>query len=197
MTASDLDAELAALDTIALSELRRTWIRLNKAAPPIGAILLLGALVVLRLLSRHAQPAPKFIRKRLLTEAEAAVLGLLETALPDHRIMVQVAMGALLDAGESDRKRAHATRNRFAQKIVDYVVVTRDTAEVVALVELDDRTHRAERDRKRDSMTAAAGYQTIRISGRPKPTLESVRSAVASLGVSGNGSRTQLGVVKR
>lgn len=141
--------------------------------------LLVVALAVLSLIV--GPPAPRFARKRFLTEAEARVLGFLEVALPDHRIMAQVAMGALLASGETDRRRAHATRNRFAQKIVDFAVVTRDTAEVVALVELDDRTHSTAKDVKRDTMTAAAGYRTIRIPSRPRPTAESVRKAVADL----------------
>jgi very-short-patch-repair endonuclease len=104
--------------------------------------------------------------------------GFLEAALPHHRIMAQVAMGALLRADEVDRRRAHSTRNRFSQKIVDFVIVTRDTAEVVALVELDDRRHSTAKDAKRDAMTAAAGYRTIRIPSRSQPSAESVRKAV-------------------
>lgn len=137
--------------------------------------------VVVALLKRHSKPSPQFIRKRYLTDAETRVLDFLEAALPHHRIMAQVSMGALLDAGERDRRRAYATRNRFSRKIVDYVVVTRDTAEVVALVELDDHTHRPPNDAKRDAMTAAAGYETIRIPGRPRPTAASVHAAVAGV----------------
>lgn len=147
-------------------------------------LLVVGALFAIAILIRAAQPAPKFVMKRLLTDNEAKVLAFLETALPRHRVMAQVAMGALLDASGADRKRARATRNRFAQKIVDFVIVTKDTAEVVALVELDDRTHRAAQDAKRDAMTAEAGYRTIRIPGRPRPTAESVRAAVADLAAS-------------
>ncbi len=145
---------------------------------PLALLLVVALAVLSRLVG---PPAPRFVRKRFLSEAEARVLGFLEAALPGHRIMAQVAMGALLAPGETDRRRAHATRNRFAQKIVDFAVVTRDTAEVVALVELDDRTHSAAKDARRDTMTAAAGYRTIRISSRPRPTAESVREAVTGL----------------
>lgn len=140
-----------------------------------------GALIGLAFAIKLAKPAPRFVRKRLLTDNEARVLRFLETALPGHRVMTQVAMGALLDAGETDRKRARATRNRFAQKIVDFAIVTRDTTEVIALVELDDRTHRPAKDVKRDAMTAEAGYRTIRIPSRPRPTDASVRAAVADV----------------
>jgi hypothetical protein len=139
------------------------------------------ALIILAAVVKASSPGAHFIRKPLLTEAEMRVLGYLEAALPLHRVMVQVSMGALLRAGEKDQRRARATQNRFAQKIVDFVIVTRDTAEVVALIELDDRTHRAARDAKRDAMTAAAGYRTIRIPSRPRPDESSVRRAVGEL----------------
>lgn len=122
---------------------------------------------------------PQFARKRFLTPREARVLPMLEAALPQHRIMAQVAMGALLQAAEARSWQAKFTRYRFAQKIVDFVIVSRETGEVLAIVELDDDTHRFFKDMKRDAMTAAAGYRTIRISGRPYPTFASVRHAVA------------------
>jgi hypothetical protein len=58
-------------------------------------------IVALALLSRIAGPSPRFIRKRFLTEAETRALGFLEAALPQHRVMAQVAMGALLGTGET------------------------------------------------------------------------------------------------
>ena len=144
-------------------------------------VLVMGALVIVALALKNVGSSPRFVRKQFLTEREVKVLGFLEAALPLYRIMAQVSMGALLKPAESDRQRARGTRNRFDRKIVDYVVVTRDTAEVVALIELDDRTHRADRDTTRDNMTAQADYRTIRIPGRPTPTATSVRAAVAEI----------------
>jgi Protein of unknown function (DUF2726) len=84
-----------------------------------------------------------------------------------------------LKAAGPDRKQANAARNRFAQKIVDFVVVTRETAEVVAIIELDDRTHSAAKDARRDAMTASAGYRTIRINSKPRSTTDSLKAALA------------------
>jgi hypothetical protein len=144
-------------------------------------LLLIALIVALAVLAKLAPRSPKFVRKDLLTTSEIHLLRLLETALPGHWVMAQVAMGALLQAGENSSKRARATRNRFSQKIVDFVIVSRKTAEVIALVELDDRTHRAAKDRVRDAMTLQAGYRTIRIKSRPLPTATSVRAAVGDL----------------
>lgn len=158
---------------------------MNPAADLIPYLLIIlvgvGALVLLARFAKAA--APRIVRKAFLTENEKWVLGFLEAALPEHRIMAQVAMGALLTTTEPNRGKAQSARNRFSQKVVDYVVVSRDTAEVVALIELDDRTHSRAKDAARDAMTAAAGYRTIRIPGKPRPTAQSVHHAVAELAV--------------
>jgi len=48
--------------------------------------------------------------------------------------------------------------------------VERGSLEVVALIELDDRTHNATADRQRDAITKTAGYQTFRFPSKQKPT---------------------------
>jgi very-short-patch-repair endonuclease len=58
-------------------------------------------------------------------------------------------------------------------KYADFAVCEKGTFRVLALIELDDRTHDTreakERDRERDAMTAAAGFPTIRFDSRKKP----------------------------
>ncbi|WP_457350897.1 DUF2726 domain-containing protein [Sphingomonas sp. UYP23] len=55
------------------------------------------------------------------------------------------------------------TRYKFSSKIVDFVIEDRASGAILALVELDDRSHDAARDRQRDAMTASAGYRTVRL----------------------------------
>ena len=87
-----------------------------------------------------------------------------------YRIHAQVAMGALLKApARLGRRSSFADRNGFSQKIVDFVIHDLATGAVIALVEVDDYSHDAARDRKRDAMTTRAGYLTIRISGLDQP----------------------------
>ncbi len=117
----------------------------------------------------------------MLTENEKEFLERLETAFPGHRIMVQVCMGALMAPAVRGGSADYLSiRGRFAQKIVDYVVLD-DALEVVALIELDDRTHRQEKDALRDAMTAAAGYVTLRYHSRQKPAPEEIRGELAAL----------------
>lgn len=125
-------------------------------------------------------PAPE--RRPFLTPRELAMLSAIERVLPAHRIHAQVAMGALLRTPRGiGRRTTPADRNAFSQKIVDFVVQDREGGAIVALIEVDDHTHNPARDRARDAMTARAGYRTIRIPGKAKPTLPEVRLALMPL----------------
>lgn len=118
--------------------------------------------------------------KALLTSNEQEFFLQLKQALPECHILAQVAMGSLLTPSVSRRDPAyHRIRNRFAQKIVDYVVLD-EKLKVSALIELDDRTHRPEKDIDRDMMTAAAGYRTIRYQSKAKPDIARIRADIYS-----------------
>lgn len=159
----------------------------------VAAILLLliifGILAALAI-ARRGEASPDFVAKTFLTPNEMEFLQRLETALPEMRIHAQVAMGALLDPavrrGE-DASRHSSVRNRFAQKICDFVLQSRKTGKVVAIVELDDRTHRVEKDASRDAMTAQAGYRTIRWQSKSKPSHDEIRAKVMGGSQAGQG----------
>ena len=126
---------------------------------------------------------PKVRRKQFLTRVEQETLRHLETAFPQFRVHCQVSMGALLSPERwLGRNDALWTHRLYSQKIVDYVLQDRRSGEIVALVELDDFTHRHRRDHARDVLTDAAGYRTIRLEGARRPTLASVRKSI-SLGL--------------
>ena len=152
---------------------------------PLGVLIFLAfagvLLVALRGYGGGAGP-PQPVAKAFLTPRELAMLDALERVLPMYRIHAQVAMGALLKTpARLGRRASPSDRNSFAQKIVDFLVFDPSTGTVVALIELDDRSHDAEKDRARDRMTASAGYATIRIPASARPTLATARSAVAHL----------------
>lgn len=134
---------------------------------PISGYLIAGffaVVFVLAAIARLASHTPRVRAKPLLTDRERAARAIIERVLPNARVHVQVSMGALLQpkAGFS-REAALRTRNMFSQKIVDFVIEDRASGAILALVELDDRSHDAVRDHQRDAMTASAGYRTIRL----------------------------------
>jgi len=137
-------------------------------------LLVLCAKLLLAVLQKQ-QPHYRYKSRRLLTDNEREFFARLVGALPDHYVFPQVSLGALLQPDTSGRKNEfHRTRNTFSQKIADYVICNREL-KVLAIVELDDRTHSSERDGKRDAMLKQAGYTVIRWNSRNKPTGGEIR----------------------
>ena len=144
-----------------------------------GLMLVLGVLGALA--ARRRRPAFRVIKRAFLTENEKEFMQRLEEAFPEHRIMAQVSMGALMSPDVRGGSPEYLSiRGRFAQKVVDFLILD-EALEVVALVELDDRTHSQEKDAARDAMTAAAGYVTIRYLIREKPEPKEIRAELLSL----------------
>lgn len=142
-----------------------------------AAAALLAAAILLAMLSKPG--GIPVVARPLLTAREREALVALEHAFPQLRVFPQVAMGALIQArNELSRRDRALVRNRFSQKIVDFVLEDRGTGQVVALVELDDRSHNAAKDSRRDEIALAAGYRTIRIPPGTKIQLQVLRAVI-------------------
>jgi hypothetical protein len=149
---------------------------------PVLLVLVLLMKLVLANAGRRA-PEPKYKRSPIMTENELEFFGRLVAALPEHYIFPQVAMSALLAPANTDRKQAHSDRLRIAQQRIDYVVCNR-RCEVVAVVELDDRTHSKVKDQLRDGRLEQAGFRTVRFQSRQKPPAAEIRAAILPPAVS-------------
>lgn len=148
------------------------------------AVVLAGVVILVvfaAVLSRRGKKKPAFsvVKKLLMTANEREFFGRMARALPDYHVFPQVAFNALLDTqkGMSWQERFQ-TRNRFDRKVADYVICRRDTFEVLAIVELDDRTHRSEKDEQRDAILTGAGYRVIRFQSRAKPSEDDIAAVV-------------------
>lgn len=141
---------------------------------------LLGLLLIAVVLAAVAAVlAPRIRRARLdglkakplMTDNEREFFHRLERALPGYYVFPQVAFASFLthDSSMAGSTRI-ALRNRFDRKMADFVVCERETLSIVALVELDDRSHRATNDQQRDEITRSAGYRTVRFRSKQKPT---------------------------
>lgn len=150
------------------------------AGVAIVALLLVAAAAVL---GKARKPQVAALRpKPLLTDNEKSFFRQLEDALPGHRVFPQVAFAAFLTEDPAlSRQARQALRNKFNRKFADFVVCDRDTLQIVALVELDDRTHVASADQKRDALTQAAGYKTVRFQSKQKPTAVEIASLIQQL----------------
>jgi hypothetical protein len=134
-------------------------------------------LVVVAIARRRMRPRNfSYTQCQILTPNEAEFFGRLRAALPDHYVFPQVAMSAIIAPKGYARSR-QAAFNQIARKRVDFVICT-DRLKLVVLVELDDRTHDARRDAKRDAMTRSAGIRTIRFSSSRRPSVPEIRAAI-------------------
>lgn len=167
----------------------------------IMGIVILCTLVVavVRAIQARAKhdAANRFKAKAFLTANELEFLHRLEQAVPELRFHAQVAMGALLDpvvTRKQDWRMHLSARRQFSQKIVDYLAQHRESGKVVAIIELDDRTHDTDKDRKRDAMLGQGGYRIIRWQSTRKPDAAAIRAALMafpsalSTGPAGNGA---------
>jgi hypothetical protein len=141
----------------------------------LGIVLL--AIILAQIWLKGTRQTGVYRARSLMTANEAEFFGRLVAALPDHYIFPQVAMSALIEATTSDRKKAHSDRLRIAQQRVDYVVCDKN-CKVVAVVELDDRTHSASKDQVRDARLLQGGLPTVRFQSKSKPSIDSLRAAI-------------------
>lgn len=100
--------------------------------------------------------------KSPLSEREQAMFNRLADSLPSLIVLAQVSFGALLKA------KQRKVRNTFDRKIADFVICSK-AFEVLAVIELDDASHRnkKEKDESRDEVLANAGYHVLRYANVP------------------------------
>lgn len=139
-------------------------------------ILIVVVLAVLQRKGGSGRPQPCFTSRALMTPNEIEFFGRLRDALPEHYVFPQIAMSALLDP-VAKGKAGYADFLRIAQKRIDYGIFTSDF-QIVAVVELDDRSHNRVKDQRRDSFVASAGIRTIRFQSSRRPNREQIREAV-------------------
>jgi len=145
----------------------------------IPTVVVFAAMLLVALLkkSKGTGRTGTYKGRKLMTDNEEEFFGRLVMALPDHYIFPQVAMSALLDTASGDKKTAYSDRLRIAQQRVDYVVYSK-SHEVIAVVELDDKTHSRAKDQLRDSRVEQAGIRTVRFQSRDKPGVEVIRATI-------------------
>ena len=151
---------------------------------PTGALLVAAALLLALLAAfKKRKPWTAYLQGRaILTANEKEFFYRLTRALPAYHVFPQVSFSALVAVDKRlSPKQQFAIRRRFGFKYADFVICERKTLDVLAVVELDDRTHNAESDRKRDVMLSAAGYRILRFHSKSKPTEAEIAALVADL----------------
>ena len=147
---------------------------MDELAPYLTWLIALAVLLLLYVLLRPARP--RFAPKPLLTQNEIEFFGRLQRALPELAIFPQVALRAIIRPGSPSSSRSYDREaGLIGAKHCDFLICRPDNFAIVAIVELDDRTHQKDKDASRDQMTAAAGYRTLRFESKNKPSVAELR----------------------
>jgi hypothetical protein len=133
------------------------------------------------LLDKALPDAPWPVAARnLLTNREQLFYQRLLSVYPNHKIFVQVALSQLIDVSE-DHPERQSIRNRFSQLVADFVLCRADLS-VIAVIELDDRTHerrdRQAADARKTKALADAGFRLVRIPAGALPSEQRLRETI-------------------
>jgi hypothetical protein len=124
-------------------------------------------------------PWPVAARK-LLSDREQSLYQRLLSLYPHHKIFVQVALSQLIEVDRNHPERK-SIRARYKQLVADFVLCRCDLS-VVAVIELDDRSHeRADRQRadaRKNKALEDAGIRLVRIPAGVLPSENAIRGLV-------------------
>jgi hypothetical protein len=99
---------------------------------------------------------------------------------PRHQVFVQVALSQLIDV-DRNHPESESIRARYKQLVADFVLCRADLS-VVAVIELDDRSHerraRQDADARKTKALADAGLRLVRIPAGALPSEEELREII-------------------
>ena len=117
--------------------------------------------------ARRSEPELPYVsRETLLTKGEAAFYHALRRALGDrYGISMKVRLCDVLTCSQEAWRQGYG--NRIQSKHLDFVLTDHDSTQILAAIELDDRSHgrkrRKERDEFLDAAMSAARIPLIRV----------------------------------
>lgn len=117
---------------------------------------------------------PITAKKSILTKNEQPMFFRLNESLPECIVLAQVSFSALITS------KGYAERARFNRKMADFVVCNK-AFEVIAVVELDDSSHKGneEKDEARDGLLKQAGVAVLRY--KTVPNIDTVKADFAAI----------------
>jgi Protein of unknown function (DUF2726) len=125
------------------------------------------------------EPWPLSARS-LLSRREKKLYQTLVALYPDHRLLVQVALSQLINI-DRNHPQSESIRARYKQLVADFVLCRSDLS-VVAVIELDDRTHawpkRKAADARKNKALADARIKLVRIPAGRLPSPDTLRALV-------------------
>jgi hypothetical protein len=123
-------------------------------------------------------------RGALFTVAERSFYGVLEQAISkDYKIFGKVRVADVLTPKPSlDKSNWQTAFNKISAKHFDYVLCQKDTLQVIAVIELDDKSHNSKKAKNRDDFIEdacqGADLKLIRFKAKTGYQIDSVREFI-------------------
>jgi hypothetical protein len=118
--------------------------------------------------------------RNLLSPREQSLYQRLLSLYPKHQVFVQVALSQLIDV-DRNYPESESIRARYKQLVADFVLCRSDLS-VVAVIELDDRSHerraRQDADARKTKALVDAGLRLVRIPAGDLPSEEELREII-------------------
>lgn len=117
-----------------------------------------------------------YLPLKIMTKTEIQFFEILKQTLNEYYIFTQVCTSAILKATSRNHSNFLKAKNTYNRTFIDFVICD-ENLEIIALIELDDKTHdnKKEKDTIRDYITAKAGYKTIRFDCRKMPNANDIK----------------------
>ncbi|WP_442782493.1 DUF2726 domain-containing protein [Collimonas fungivorans] len=123
--------------------------------------------------TENAKAGYQYKSKALLTANEREMYWKLIDALPGYVVLAQVALSSCIDV-----KKQGGAFNTISAKSLDFVICN-GSLDVLAGIEIDDRSHATaaaqKRDARKNSAMEAAGIKLIRWPAVPLPSVEEIK----------------------
>lgn len=120
----------------------------------------------------------------LFSPAERSFLGVIDQAISDkYRVFGKVRVADIINPAKGmSRKNWQIAFNKIAAKHFDYVLCSKDKLAVIAVIELDDKSHNSKRSQKRDLLLKnacnSAGLELIRFKAKSSYQIQAVREKI-------------------
>lgn len=126
-------------------------------------LVFLAALAIKKKSAKSGAEIWPFYQRKPLSAPEQVLYFRLVNALPEHIILSQVQLSRLL--GVKKGNNGQAWLNRINRMSADFVICIKDSS-IVAVIELDDASHKGEKrqqaDAKKDKALTSAGIKVYR-----------------------------------
>lgn len=142
-------------------------------------------LILTTRLSNRSEKYSEYRRiETLFSPAERSFLGVLESSIPEGmRIFGKVRVADVLTPSSSANKSHWQTAfNKISAKHFDYVLCDSSTLKVIAVIELDDKSHNSKKAKARDiflnDICQGAKLPIIRFSAKHSYTVDIVKESI-------------------